>query len=193
MAQPSYAPKRQKGESESSYKKRYYTAQRQDAEKRGRAGSDTAQAEVRKIYGKLGRKAPQTASGGGTDRVDNAILGGVALLGGGRAKVAADAVEGTAKGIGSALARRGEQQVARKGTSIVSKAASRVKPKVSAKVERPALGGGKSSALANRSSSSLANRSTSIAKRAPIKAAPARAATVTAAPTSAKNKRSKKK
>lgn len=33
MAQPSWAPKRKAGESESAYKKRYYTAQRQDAEK----------------------------------------------------------------------------------------------------------------------------------------------------------------
>lgn len=140
MAQPSWTPKRQKGESESSFKKRFYTAQRQDAEKRGRAGSDTAQAEVRKIYGKLGRKAPEAASGGGTDRVDNAALGLVTALAGGRtAKVGIDAAEGAAKGIGSALARRGGQQAAKKGTQLAERAVARAKPRVTAKVERPAL------------------------------------------------------
>lgn len=51
MAQPSWAPKRKKGESAASYKKRFYSAQRVHAEETG------DQATVDKIYKKAGKKS----------------------------------------------------------------------------------------------------------------------------------------
>jgi hypothetical protein len=68
MAQPSWAPKRKAGESEGSYKKRFYSMQREHAEETG------DQATTDKIYKKLGRKSHSVDA----DAVNKGILGAVA-------------------------------------------------------------------------------------------------------------------
>ena len=61
MAQPSWAPAKRKGESESDYKKRYYHAQRLDAEKN--KGGSTYKALQRKGYEPTSKESSSGRSG----------------------------------------------------------------------------------------------------------------------------------
>jgi hypothetical protein len=135
VATPGWAPKRKKGESESRYKERYYSAQREHAEETG------DQATVDKIYAKAGKKSHSVDS----NATDKIALGTVATLaGGGRGRAAVDAAESVggdlAKRAGSGLARSAGR---RSGSASVKNV-----------TQRPALPSSKSALTSAKSLSS---------------------------------------